>query len=194
METKNNFPSSGPRPASGGYDRGRGRGGKKKYRTNREIRAREVLVIDAEGQSLGVLNTIDALKRASAEGLDLVEISPFSTPPVCKIVDYGRMMYNEQKKQAEAKRNQKTVDLKEVQFSPTIGQNDFDVKVARIRKFIESGDKVKISLRFRGREITHKEVGLRVIEKIREQLDGLIKVEKEPKFEGKHLTMNIAAK
>lgn len=149
-------------------------------------------MIDNEGTSLGVMNILEAIKKAVALELDLVEISPFSSPPVCKIVDYGKMMYNEQKKQAEAKKNQKVIDVKEVQFSPTIGQNDFDVKLARIRKFLEGGDKVKICLRFRGREITHKEVGLRVIERVAAELGDTIKIEKEPKLEGRQITMNIA--
>lgn len=193
MVIQNNFPAGGQKPFSGSRG-GRGNNNRKKYRTNREIRAREVLVIDNEGQSLGVLSSVDALQKAMALELDLVEISPYSNPPVCKIVDYGKMIYNEQKKQAEAKKNQKTIELKEVQFSPTIGQNDFDVKVNRIKKFIESGNKVKVSLRFRGREITHKEVGLKVIARIKETLGDTIKVERDVRLEGRQMTMNIAPK
>lgn len=137
------------------------------------------------------MNTFDACRKAASYDLDLVEISPFSNPPVCKIVDYGKMIYNEQKKQSEAKKNQTVVEVKEVQFSPTIGKNDFDVKVNKIKKFLSDGNRVKICLRFRGREITHKEVGIKVIQRIRDELTDLMKVEKEPAFEGKQLIMNI---
>lgn len=193
MNIRNNSSDNGSRPPFNGRG-GRQNNNRKKYRVNREIRAREVLVIDPEGNQLGVMNIVDAVKRAVTLELDLVEISPYSTPPVCKIVDYGKMIYLEQKKQSEAKKNQKTIDIKEVQFSPTIGQNDFEVKLNRMKRFLEEGNKVKIVLRFRGREITHKEVGLKVIERIKENLGDSIKIEKEPKLEGKQITMNIAPK
>lgn len=163
-----------------------------KHRLNRDIRAKEVMLIDQTGSSVGVVDIVEAMKMAKAASLDLVEIAPQATPPVCKILDYGKMIYNEQKKMAEAKKKQVKVDLKEVQFSPSIGIHDFNVKLNKIKEFIAAKQKVKISLRFRGREMAHKDLGFKIFEKIKELLAETIKVEKQPVMEGKQITMIIS--
>lgn len=163
-----------------------------KHRLNRDIKAKEVMLIDQDGTPVGVVDIIEAMKRAKAVSLDLVEIAPKATPPVCKILDYGKMIYNEQKKVAEAKKKQVKIDLKEVQFSPSIGIHDFNVKLNKVKEFIAAKQKVKISLRFRGREMAHKDLGFKIFEKIKELLSDGIKVEKQPTMEGKQITMIIS--
>lgn len=165
---------------------------KNKHRLNKEIRAKEVVLINQEGVSLGVVDIIEAMKMAKAANLDLVEIAPQSNPPVCKILDYGKMLYNEQKKLAEAKKKQIKVDIKEVQFSPSIGLNDFNVKLNKIREFINDKQKVKITLRFRGREMAHKELGFKIFERIKEMFQDNIKIEKDVAMEGKQISMIIS--
>jgi translation initiation factor IF-3 len=130
-------------------------------RTNREIRAREVQLIDAEGQNRGVVQLLDALALAEEAGVDLVEIVPNATPPVCKILDYGKFRFLEQKKAAEARKKQKIVEIKEIKLRPGIDDHDYDVKMRAMRRFFEEGDKVKVTLRFRGREMAHQDIGYR---------------------------------
>jgi translation initiation factor IF-3 len=142
---------------------------------------------------LGVVSRREALDQASAAGLDLVEISPTATPPVCKILDYGKFRYAIQKRRAEAKKKQHVVDVKEVKLTPTIGNHDFYVKLASIRKFLEAENKVKISLRFRGREMMHQELGLNLLNRLKEELGSLAKIDQAPQLEGRSLLMILSS-
>ncbi|MCU0731731.1 MAG: translation initiation factor IF-3, partial [Hyphomonas sp.] len=161
---------------------------------NDQIRAREVRLIDENGQNVGVVNKFDALQRATDAGLDLVEISPDAEPPVCKILDYGKYKYQEQKKQAEARKNQKIVEIKEIKMRPGIDDHDYDVKMRAIRRFFEEGDKVKITLRFRGREMAHQHLGMEVLNRVKTETEAVAKVESEPRFEGRQMVMVLAPK
>jgi translation initiation factor IF-3 len=162
-------------------------------RANRDIRGvREVQLIDESGQNRGVMPFVDALRLAEDSGLDLVEIAPNSEPPVCKILDYGKYRFLEQKKAAEARKKQKTVEVKEIKLRPGIDDHDYDVKMKAMRSFFEEGNKVKITLRFRGREMAHTNLGLRVLDRVRTDVAELAKVEMEPNFEGRQVTMVLA--
>jgi len=162
-------------------------------RANRDIRGvRDVQLIDQDGQNKGVVPFFDAMKMAEDAGLDLVEIAPNSVPPVCKILDYGRYRFNEQKKQAEARKKQKTVEVKEIKLRPGIDDHDYDVKMRAMRSFFEEGNKVKVTLRFRGREMAHQDLGLRVLGRVRTDTAELAKVESEPNFEGRQVVMVLA--
>jgi translation initiation factor IF-3 len=161
---------------------------------NYQIKAPKIRLIDDEGNMLGVFNTKEAIQKAEAAGLDLVEVSPNADPPVCKILDYGKYKYQAQKKKAEAKKNQKIVELKEIQISPTIDDNDYNVKLRNARRFIEDGNKVKVTLRFKGRQITHNEVGFAVITRFREDMEDIAKVDQAPKLEGKQIMMVLSPK
>ena len=134
----------------------------------------------------------DALDRAEEVGLDLVEIAPNSVPPVCKLLDYGRFKYQSQKKAAEARKNQKVVEVKEVKLRPGIDDHDYDVKMKQSRRFFEEGDKVKITLRFRGREMAHQDLGIQLLDRVRQDVGDLAKVESEPRLEGKQMIMILA--
>ena len=142
---------------------------------------------------IGVVSIKDAMKQASDQGLDLVEISPNAEPPVCKILDFSRYKYDSKKKQQEAKKKQKKVSLKEMKFKVNIGQGDFDVKINKIRKFLDSGDKVKISLWFKGREIVHRDKGHELFRKVLESLGEVAKIDSEPKMEGKQIIMILSS-
>tara|TARA_R110001592_G_scaffold144484_1_gene367602 strand:+ start:10626 stop:11144 length:519 start_codon:yes stop_codon:yes gene_type:complete len=161
-------------------------------RINSDITAPEVRLVDAEGEMKGVVDLKTALAMAEDEGLDLVELSPNAEPPVCKILDYGKYKYEQQKKANEARKKQKTVDVKEVKMSPRIEKNDYDVKMRNARRFLESGDKVKVSMRFRGREMAHQNIGRDLFLKMQGELDELASVELEPKFEGRQMIMILA--
>ena len=162
-------------------------------RANRDIRGvREVQLIDQDGQNKGVLSFPDALKEAEDQGLDLVEIAPNSVPPVCKLLDYGRFRFLEQKKQAEARKRQKTVEVKEIKLRPGIDKHDYDVKMKAVQRFFEEGDKVKVTLRFRGREMAHQDLGLRLLEKVKGETAEIAKVESEPQLEGRQMIMILA--
>ncbi|MBM3552930.1 MAG: translation initiation factor IF-3 [Alphaproteobacteria bacterium] len=161
-------------------------------RTNREIRAREVQLIDSEGKNHGVIQLPEALAMAEGAGLDLVEIAPNSTPPVCKILDYGRFRFAEQKKAAEARKKQKVVEVKEIKLRPGIDDHDYDVKMRAVRRFFEEGDKVKVTLRFRGREIAHQDIGYRLLSRVKAETAMLAKVELEPSMEGRQMVMVLA--
>ncbi len=163
-------------------------------RLNEAIRAREVRLIDETGQNIGVVSRAEALERATQVSLDLVEISPEAEPPVCKILDYGKFKYQEQKKAAEARKNQKIVEIKEIKMRPSIDDHDYDVKMRAIRKFFEEGDKVKVTLRFRGREMAHQELGYQVLQRVKTELVDLSKVESEPRLEGRQMVMVLAPK
>ena len=152
----------------------------------------KVLVIGADGEKLGVVDTDSALAMAEEEGLDLVEVSPNVSPPVCKILDYGKLKYQEQKKASEARKRQKTVDVKEIKMRPNIDKHDYDVKMRSVTKFIGEGDKVKVTMRFRGREMVHQELGMQVLTRVREEVDEIAKVEASPKLEGRQMMMVLA--
>jgi translation initiation factor IF-3 len=162
-------------------------------RANRDIRGvREVQLIDDTGQNRGVMAFFDALRIAEDAGLDLVEISPNATPPVCKILDYGKFRFLEQKKAAEARKKQKTVEVKEIKLRPGIDDHDYDVKMKAMKSFFEEGNKVKITLRFRGREMAHQSLGLKVLDRVKTDVGDLAKVEMEPNFEGRQVVMVLA--
>ena len=162
-------------------------------RANRDIRGvRDVQLIDQEGQNQGVVPFFDALKIAEDAGLDLVEIAPNSVPPVCKILDYGRFRFLEQKKQAEARKKQKTVEVKEIKLRPGIDKHDYDVKMKAVQRFFEEGDKVKVTLRFRGREMAHQDIGYRLLERVKAETATVAKVESEPQLEGRQMIMILA--
>ena len=137
---------------------------------NDAIRARDVRLIDETGQNVGVVSRVDAMERAETAGLDLVEVSPDADPPVCKIMDFGKFKYQEQKKAAEARKNQKIVEIKEIKMRPSIDDHDYDVKMRSIKRFFEEGDKVKITLRFRGRERAHQELGMDLLQRVKSDL------------------------
>ena len=159
---------------------------------NEAIISRQVRLIDEEGENHGVVSIDDALRRAENAGLDLVEISPNTDPPVCKILDYGKFKYQAQKKASEARKKQKVIEVKEIKMRPGIDHHDYDVKMRAVEKFLKEGDKVKVTLRFRGREMAHKELGMDLLEKVRVQMDELAKVEQFPRLEGRQMSMVIA--
>jgi len=159
---------------------------------NEEITNSEVRLIDAEGENQGVVKTEEALEKASDAGLDLVEVSPNADPPVCKILDYGKYKYQAQKKAAESRKKQKTIDVKEVKMRPGIEDHDYQVKIRNMKRFFEEGDKVKVTLRFRGREMAHQDLGLKVLERVRDEMEPIAKVEQNPKMEGRQMTMVMA--
>ena len=159
------------------------------HRINRDIRVREVQLIDADGQNRGKTDITEALALAEEASLDLVEIVPNATPPVCKILDYGKFRFLEQKKAAEARKKQKIVEIKEIKLRPGIDDHDYDVKMKAVRRFFEEGDKVKITLRFRGREMAHQELGYQLLDRVRADLGDVAKVESEPRFEGRQMIM-----
>jgi translation initiation factor IF-3 len=162
-------------------------------RANRDIRGvREVQLIDDSGTNKGVVSFFDALRLAEEAGLDLVEIAPNSTPPVCKILDYGKYKFNEQKKAAEARKKQKTVEVKEIKLRPGIDDHDYEVKMRAVRRFFDEGDKVKITLRFRGREMAHQDLGIRLLDRVKLEMADVSKVESEPMLEGRQMIMIMA--
>jgi translation initiation factor IF-3 len=161
-------------------------------RINEEIRVREVQLIDHTGVNRGVTEIQIALNLAKESGLDLVEIAPNSVPPVCKILDYGKYKYQAQKKAAEARKKQKVVEIKELKFRPMIDDHDYDVKMRSMKRFFEEGDKVKVTLRFRGREMAHQELGIKLLDRVKGDASALAKVEQEPKFEGRQTVMVLA--
>jgi len=168
-------------------------------RINDEIRVPQVRLIDDAGEMIGVMSAREALIRAYDVGLDLVEISPNAVPPVCKILDYGKYKYEQQKKANEARKKQKVVEMKvveikEIKVRPNIDDHDYDVKMKQMRNFIGEGDKVKVTLRFRGREMAHQELGVKVLERIRNDLTELVKVEQMPKLENRQMVMVVAPK
>ncbi|WP_195852415.1 translation initiation factor IF-3 [Aerococcus mictus] len=162
--------------------------------TNEDIRAKELRVIDPEGEQLGVISKRDALERAEEAGLDLVLVSLNAKPPVARIIDYGKYRYQQQRKAREQRKNQKTIQVKEIRLSPTIDENDFQTKVRQGKKFIDKGDKVKVSIRFRGRAITHKDLGREVLERFASELADVATVEQKPKMEGRSMQLQLAPK
>jgi len=158
-------------------------------RVNDEIRAPQVRLIDQDGEMQGVMSARDAWLRAQSVGLDLLEISPNAVPPVVKILDFGKYKYEAQKKKNEAKKKQKVIEIKEIKVRPNIDENDYQVKMRAMKSFIDEGDKVKVTLRFRGREMAHQEIGVRVLERIRSEMDPLSKVEQMPRMENRQMVM-----
>jgi translation initiation factor IF-3 len=161
-------------------------------RVNEDIRAARVLLIDEAGEKQGEMPTQAALEAAQEAGLDLVEVAPNAEPPVCKIMDYGKFRFEEQKKKAAARKTAKQIELKEIKVRPNIDDHDYDVKVKAMTRFFEEGDKVKVTLRFRGRELAHTHLGMQLLERVRMQFDGVAKVEQEPRFEGRQVVMVMA--
>ena len=161
-------------------------------RINEEIRVREVQLIDQTGANKGVTDIESAIAMAVEAGLDLVEIAPNSTPPVCKILDFGKYKYQAQKKAAEARKKQKIVEVKEVKLRPMIDSHDYDVKMRSMRRFFEEGDKVKVTLRFRGREMAHQELGVKLLDRVKDDTATLAKIEQEPRLEGRQMVMVLA--
>jgi translation initiation factor IF-3 len=161
-------------------------------RVNEEIRIPQVRLIDQNGEMQGVLSAREAMQRAFAVGLDLVEISPNADPPVCKILDFGKFKYEQQKKRNEAKKKQKVIEIKEIKVRPNIDENDYQVKMRAMKSFIEEGDKVKVTLRFRGREMAHQDIGVRVLERIRAEMDTTSKVEQMPRMENRQMVMVLS--
>jgi len=164
---------------------------KKRYRVGQQISVEKVLLIDAEGNSQGVVDISVALQHAEKAGLDLVEIAPHASPPTCRILDYGRMTFGHQKK---SKNKQKRMQLKEIKFRPTIDVGDYQVKLKKIIKFIEQGDKVKISIRFRGREMMHQDLGERLIDRLKNDVEEIAGVDQEAKMEGRQIIMILSSK
>ena len=158
-------------------------------RVNEDIRIPQVRLIDQDGEMQGVMTAREAMQRAFQAGLDLVEISPNADPPVCKILDFGKFKYEQQKKRNEAKKKQKVIEIKEIKVRPNIDENDYQVKLRAMKSFIEEGDKVKVTLRFRGREMAHQDIGVRVLERIRADMDEQSKVEQMPKMENRQMVM-----
>lgn len=163
-------------------------------RINNQIDAASIRLIGATGDMLGVVSLAEGIRLAEQAGLDLVEISPNAEPPVCKILDYGKYKYEAQKKAHEARRKQKVINIKEIKLRPMIDKHDLEIKMRNVMQFLRDGDKVKITMRFRGREMAHSELGMQVLEKVQETLGEECKVEQAPKFEGRQIIMTVAPK
>jgi translation initiation factor IF-3 len=161
-------------------------------RINNAIRSEKIRLVGADGEMIGVVTVPEGLRVAREAGLDLVEVSPNAAPPVCKVLDYGKYKYEQQKKAAEARKKQKVVVIKEVKLRPGIDKHDLETKMKAVHKFLEEGDKVKLTLRFRGREMSHQDIGMKLLEKVREDLGATVKVEHEPKLEGRQVIMIVA--
>lgn len=161
-------------------------------RVNGQIRAPKVRLIDNNGEMLGVMSAREAQGLAQQAGLDLVEISPNADPPVCKILDYGKYKYQLQKKANEARKKQKVIQIKEIKLRPNIDKHDLEIKLKQVHKFIEEGDKVKFTLRFRGREMSHQQIGMQLMQRVKEQLGETVKIEQEPSLAGMTATMVVS--
>ena len=156
---------------------------------NEDIRSAQVRLIDQDGEMQGVMSAREAIQRAFAVGLDLLEISPNADPPVVKILDFGKYKYEQQKKKNEARKKQKVIEIKEIKVRPNIDENDYQVKMRAMKSFIEEGDKVKVTLRFRDREMAHQDIGVKVLERIRTDMDPVTKVEQMPRMENRQMVM-----
>lgn len=163
-------------------------------RVNDQITAQTVRVVANDGEQLGVMHIREAQEVADQAGMDLVEISPTADPPVCKVLDYGKFKFEAQKRKAEQRKKQKTVEVKEIKLRPNIDENDYQVKMRNLKRFIEEGNKVKVTLRFRGREMAHQELGIAVLNRVRDDYADVAKVEQFPKMEGRQMTMVMAPK
>ena len=161
---------------------------------NHQIDNRTVRLIEADGVNVGIVDRETALRKAEEAGLDLVEISPNADPPVCKILDIGKYKYEEQKRKNEARKKQKVIEVKEIKLRPNIDDHDYDVKMRAMKRFLEEGDKVKVTLRFRGREMAHMELGHQLLARVKADFEGDAKVEQEPRSEGRQIVMVVAPK
>ncbi len=161
-------------------------------RVNDQIDARQVRLVDEQGEMIGVVGIEDALARAEEAGLDLVEIAPNATPPVCKILDYGKYKYESQKRANAARKKQRTIEVKEIKMRPSIDPNDYNIKMKKVQSFLEEGDKVKLTMRFRGREMAHQDLALRLLDRVREDVGARAKIEQMPKMEGRQMVMVMA--
>jgi|TARA_R110002124_G_scaffold38253_8_gene121645 translation initiation factor IF-3 len=161
-------------------------------RINEDIDVAQVRLVDADGEMVGVISTKEAIEMAGEVGLDLVEVSPNADPPVCKILDYGKFKYEAQKKANEARKKQKVIEVKEIKMRPGIDEHDYQTKMKAVRKFLDNGDKVKMTIRFRGREMAHQDLGMKVLDRVRVEVDEQAKVEQFPRTEGRLMTMVIA--
>ncbi|MGI6097854.1 MAG: translation initiation factor IF-3 [Dethiobacteria bacterium] len=166
----------------------------KSFPVNEGIKAKEIRVVDVDGKQLGIMNINDALKIAQSKNLDLVNVAPSVKPPVCRIMDYGKFRYEQSKREKEARKKQKILTIKEIKLRPNIEEHDFRVKVKNGQRFLKNGDKVKVTIMFRGREITHSELGKKLSERLAEELSECGVVEKKPKVEGRNMVMVIAPK
>ncbi|MFC7442880.1 translation initiation factor IF-3 [Laceyella putida] len=164
------------------------------HQVNEAIRAREVRLIGVDGAQLGIKSLREALQLAQEANLDLVNVAPQAKPPVCRIMDYGKFRYEQSKREKEARKNQKIVQIKEVRLSPTIEENDVQTKLNHVKKFLQSGNKVKLSIRFRGREITHQEIGRRILDRLAGEVKDISDVERQPKLEGRQMIMILTPK
>ena len=167
---------------------------KQDHQLNEDIRDKEVRVIGSTGEQLGIMSPHDALARAYDQGMDLVKIAPNATPPVCKIMDYGKFRFEQTKKEREAKKNQHVTEIKEIRMSPGIDTNDFNVKVKNAQKFLKDGNRVKVTVRFRGREMAHTDIGKTLLVRFGEQCQELASVDKNPKLDGRNMSMFLAPK
>ncbi len=166
----------------------------KGHQVNEEIRDKEVRLVSADGEQLGIMSAREALEKAEEANLDLVKISPNAVPPVCKLMDYGKFKFEQTKREKEAKKNQRVVEIKEVRMSPGIDINDFNVKLRNAQKFLADGDRVKVTVRFRGREMAHTEIGKDLLLKFAEQCAEVASMDKEPKLDGRHMSIFLSAK
>ncbi len=166
----------------------------KDFRINEKIRVREVRLIDEKGNQIGIVPTTEALEKARDAGLDLIEVAPQANPPVCKILDYGKYKFEQEKKLRETKKNQKQIKMKEIRMQPKIEEHDLQFKTKHIQEFLEEGNKVKVTIRFRGRELAHTELGRDVLDKILEMIDTPFSVDKQPAMEGRFMSMIISPK
>ena len=162
--------------------------------SNEDITSADVQLIDAEGENRGIVNTREALAEAQEQGLDLVLISPNAVPPVAKMLDLGRFKYAAQKKAAETRKKQKVIEVKEVQMRPNIDTHDYDTKMKAVQRFLDDGDRVKVTMRFRGREMAHQELGMQLLIKVKDQTEAIAKVESQPRSEGRQMVMVLAPK
>ncbi|SFI81161.1 translation initiation factor IF-3 [Thermoflavimicrobium dichotomicum] len=167
---------------------------KEQHQVNEAIRAREVRLIGPDGDQLGIKPLKEALKLAQELNLDLVNVAPQAKPPVCRIMDYGKFRYEQSKREKEARKKQKIIQVKEVRLSPTIDENDVQTKLKNVKKFLQKGDKVKLTIRFRGREITHQELGRRVLDRMANEVKDLSEIERHPKVEGRQMIMILTPK
>ncbi|MFD0961271.1 translation initiation factor IF-3 [Paenibacillus chungangensis] len=166
----------------------------REHQINTDIRSREVRLVGANGEQIGIKSTREALQMAADADLDLVNVAPTAKPPVCRIMDYGKFRYEQQKKEKEARKNQKIVDVKEVWFRANIEEHDYQVKYRNVVKFLKEGDKVKASVRFRGREITHAAIGKKILDRLSKEVEELCSIERHPKLEGRSMIMILAPK
>ena len=162
------------------------------FRVNHEIEAREVRLVDEKGGQVGIVSLREALLRAEDAGLDLVEVAPTARPPVCKILDYGKFKYEEQKKANAARKKQRITEIKEIKMRPSIDDNDYGIKMRKVREFIDEGDKVKVTMRFRGREMAHQHLAMDLLNKVKEEMADVAKVEQMPRLEGRQMVMVMA--